>query len=198
MKKRRNGTGSVVFLGKGRYKPYAARLVVGKDIEGKPIYLDIDTFETELDALVCLENYRKAPTPLKIKNARYERIKFFPQCPFPLIPVENINEDIVKEFKKDSYTFKSLFEEFKKVKLPNEEEIKIEKETHIKPKGKYSYNYSRGMISAYHNSVSLYDKPYKELRTSDFQSCIKERNKNRRAGALRFFPSLTLCAAVFL
>ena len=37
MKKRRNGTGSVVYLGKGRYKPYAARLVVGRDIKGKPI-----------------------------------------------------------------------------------------------------------------------------------------------------------------
>lgn len=177
MKKRRNGTGSVVYLGKGRYKPYAARLVVGRDIEGKPIYLDIDTFETELDALVCLENYRKKPTPLKIKKTRYERIKFFPQCPFPLVPVENINIDIVKKFKKDSYTFKSLFKEFEKVKLPNDEEIKVEKETHTKPKGKYSYNYSRGMISAYHNSVSLYDKPYKELRTSDFQNCITEGGK---------------------
>ena len=28
--RRRNGTGTVVFLGKGRYKPYAARLLVGK------------------------------------------------------------------------------------------------------------------------------------------------------------------------
>ena len=177
MKKRRNGTGSVVYLGKGRYNPYAARLVVGRDIEGKPIYLDIDTFETELDALVCLENYRKNPTPLKIKKTRYERISFFPPSPFPLVPVENINVDIIKELKKDSYTFKSLFEEFEKVKLPNEEEIKIEKETHKKPQGKYAYNYSRGMISAYHNSSSLYDKPYKELRTSDFQNCISESGK---------------------
>ena len=29
--RRRNGTGTVVFLGKGRYKPYAPRLLVGKD-----------------------------------------------------------------------------------------------------------------------------------------------------------------------
>lgn len=177
MKKRRNGTGSVVYLGKGRYKPYAARLVVGRDVEGKPIYLDIDTFETELDALVCLENYRKTPTPLKIKKARYERIAFFPLHPFSLVPVENINTDMVKELKKDSYTFKSLFEEFEKVKLPNAEEIKIEQETHKKPEGKYAYNYSRGMITAYHNSTSLYDKPYKELRTSDFQNCISECGK---------------------
>ena len=39
--RRRNGTGTVVFLGKGRYKPYAPRLLVGKDESGKPIYFDI-------------------------------------------------------------------------------------------------------------------------------------------------------------
>lgn len=177
MKKRRNGTGSVVYLGKGRYKPYAARLVVGRDIKGKPIYLDIDTFETELDALVCLENYRKNPTPLKIKKTRYDRIAFFPLQPFSLVPVENINTDTVKKMKKDSYTFKTLFEEFQKVKLPNEEEIKIEKKTHKKPEGKYAYNYSRGMLTAYHNSLQLYDKSYKELRTSDFQNCILQCEK---------------------
>lgn len=177
MKKRRNGTGSVIYLGKGRYKPYSARIVVGRDINGKPIYLDIDTFENELDALVCLENYRKNPVPLKIKKAKYERIVTFPKQPFPLVPVENINIDIIKELKKDTYTFKSLFEEFKKVKLPNSEEIKIEKETHKKPEGKYAYNYSRSMITAYRNSTSLYDKPYKELKTSDFQNCISESNK---------------------
>ena len=178
MKKRKNGTGSVVYLGKGRYKPYAARLVVGRDASGRPIYLDIDTFETELDALVCLENYRKNPTPLKIKRSRYKRIAIFPTHPFPLVPVENVNIDIIKELKKDTYTFKTLFEEFEKVKLPNPQEIKIEKETHKKPEGKYAYNYSRGLITAYHNSTSLYDKPYKELRTSDFQNCISESRKN--------------------
>ena len=63
--RRRNGTGTVVFLGKGRYKPYAPRLLIGKDESGKPIYFDIDTFEAELDALVCLENWNKNPYPLK-------------------------------------------------------------------------------------------------------------------------------------
>ena len=44
MKKRANGTGTVAFLGKGRQKPYAARILIGKDLYGKPLYYDIDTF----------------------------------------------------------------------------------------------------------------------------------------------------------
>ena len=66
MKKRANGTGTVAFLGKGRQKPYAARILIGKDLYGKPLYYDIDTFEEQLDALVCLEIYHKNPIPLKI------------------------------------------------------------------------------------------------------------------------------------
>ena len=67
-KKRKNGMGSVVYLGKGRYQPWAARITVGKDMNGLPIYYDIDTFENELDALVFLENYHKNPTSLYIKE----------------------------------------------------------------------------------------------------------------------------------
>lgn len=32
IKKRKNGTGSVIFLGQGRYEPYAARITVGKKV----------------------------------------------------------------------------------------------------------------------------------------------------------------------
>ena len=177
MKKRRNGTGSVVYLGKGRYKPYASRLVVGRDIEGKPIYLDIDTFETELDALVCLENYHKNPTPLKIKKKRYDRIAFFPAHSFPLVPVENVKTEIERKDKRN-YTFKQVFEEMEKNLFPTQEEIKLELEKHIKPSnGKYAYHNSRNMITAYHNSKELYDKIYRELKTSDFQNFLNNSNK---------------------
>ncbi len=37
-KKRPNGMGTVAFLGSNRYKPYAARILIGKDINGLPIY----------------------------------------------------------------------------------------------------------------------------------------------------------------
>ena len=59
LKKRPNGKGSAVCLGDNRYKPWTARITIGKDIKGNPIYYDIDTFETQLDTLVCLENYHK-------------------------------------------------------------------------------------------------------------------------------------------
>lgn len=184
--RRRNGTGTVVFLGKGRYKPYAARLLVGKDTNGKPIYHDIDTFETDLDALVCLENWNKNPLPLKINQEKYARIIIFTcfprtDTPYPLVPVESKKSTIHRK-DKTHYTFKQVFEEMEKVKFPNKEEIKKELEEHIKPgDGKYAYHNSRNMLTAYHNSKGLYDRIYRELRTSDFQDYIKESKKTPSA-----------------
>jgi len=133
--RRANGKGTAICLGKGRSKPWAARILIGKDINGKPIYFDINTFESQLDALVCLENYHKELTPLKIKKEKYDRIAFFSQTPYPLVPVENINS-VIKRTNKTNYTFKQLFEEMKKVKFPTKEEIKLELEQHIKPERK--------------------------------------------------------------
>nr|DAM85415.1 MAG TPA: Integrase [Caudoviricetes sp.] len=183
--RRRNGTGTVVFLGKGRYKPYAPRLLVGKDEAGKPIYFDIDTFEAELDALVCLENWNKNPYPLKIDRAKYDRITIF-TCfpgtdnPYPLVPVDSKKSSIHRK-DKTHYTFKQVFEEMQKALFPDEEEIKKELEEHIKPENKYAYHNSRNMLTAYHNSVGLYDIIYRELRTSDFQKYMKESGKTPSA-----------------
>jgi len=183
--RRRNGTGTVVFLGKGRYKPYAPRLLVGKDESGKPIYFDIDTFEAELDALVCLENWNKKPYPLKIDRTRYDRITIF-TCfpgtdnPYPLVPVDSKKSSIHRK-DKTHYTFKQVFEEMQKALFPDEEEIKKELEEHIKPENKYAYHNSRNMLTAYHNSVGLYDIIYRELRTSDFQKYMKESGKTPSA-----------------
>lgn len=168
-KKRRNCSGSAVYLGKGRNKPYAARISIGKDRKGKTIYYDINTFEEKLEALVCLENYHKEPSSLYIKEDKYNKIHTFPKNPYPLVPVKNPSQIIEEKVKKDTYTFKQLFDEFKKIKLPTTKEAKLEKEKHIKPKGKFAYHYARGMISAFHNSKLLYDKVYKNLKTSDFQ-----------------------------
>lgn len=178
MKKRANGKGSVIYLGDNRNKPYAARISIGKDSEGRTIYYDIDTFETELETLVCLENYHKEPYSLYIKEDKYSRIVTFPKNPYPIVPVQNPTKNIVEKVKKDNYTFKQLFKEFKKAKIPTAEEAKLEKERHIKPKGKFAYHYSRGMITAYNNSKELYDKVYKDLKTSDFQQFLNNCGKN--------------------
>ncbi|MCI8396192.1 MAG: tyrosine-type recombinase/integrase [Clostridia bacterium] len=169
--KRQNGTGSVVFLGSYRYKPYAARILIGKDINGRAIYYDIDTFKTELEAIVCLENYHKNPTPLQVYENKYNRIVSFPQRPYPLVPVSSINADIHRKDKRN-YTFKQVFEEMKESLFPTKEEIKLEKEYHIKAEGKFGRKNASNLTIAFNQSKILYNKIFRELRTSDFKTCI--------------------------
>lgn len=178
MKKRANGKGSAVYLGDNRYKPWAARIVIGKNINGVPIYYDIDTFETQLAAWVCLENYHKQPHPLYIKEDKYKKIVTFPPVPYPLVPVENPHNDLVEKVKKDNYTFKQLYEKFKETKMLTDEEARLEKIHHIRPKNKpFGRHYCRSMVTAYHNSKDLYDKVYKDLRTSDFMDHLSNSGK---------------------
>lgn len=181
--RRENGSGTVVFLGKGRYKPWVARLEAGKDENAKPIWLDIDTFENKLDALVCLENWLKNPYPLKILKTKYDRIIIFTcfpktTTPYPLVPVENKKSMIHRKDKKH-YTFKQVFEEMREALFPTAEERKKEREFHIKPGGgKYALHNSNNMITAFNNSVGLHDKIYSELVTSDFRDYIFNSGKN--------------------
>lgn len=178
-KKRANGKGSAVYLGNNREKPWGARITIGKDINGNSIRYFIDTFHTELDALVCLENYHKNPFPLYIQENKYNKIITFPKKPYPLISVIDPNQEIIEKVKKDNYTFKQLFEEFEKNKMLTKEEQQIEKTYHIRPKNKpFGRNYCRGLITAYHNSISLYDRVYKDLRASDFMEHLKKSGKS--------------------
>ncbi len=177
-KKRKNGTGSVVYLGKGRYKPYAARIVIGKDENGVSIYHDIETFETELDALVFLETYHKNPYSLYIKENKYNRIVTFSNFSYPLVSVQNPKNSFAEKVKKENYTFKQVYEKFKEIKMLTKEEGELERIYHIRPKNKsFGYHYCRGMITAFNNSTMLHDKVYKDLRASDFNKTLKESKK---------------------
>lgn len=178
MKKRANGKGSAIYLGDNRDKPWGARITIGKDVNGTAIRYFIDTFKTELEALVCLENYHNNPTPLYIKEDKYNRIVTFPKVPYPLVSVVNPQKEIVENVRKDNYTFKELFNKFKEAKMLTKEEEQMEKKYHIRPKNKpFSRNYCRGMITAFHNSKELYDRVYKDLRASDFNKHLKESKK---------------------
>lgn len=169
-KKRANGKGSAIYLGKNREKPWGARITIGKDVNGTAIRYFIDFFESELDALVYLENYHKEPYSLYIKEEIYNRIITFPKNPYPLVPVKNPKtNDRLEKIKKDTYTFKQVFDEFKEMKLPTETEKRLEKERHIKPKGKLALKCANSLMTAYRNSAPLHDRVYKELKTSDFQ-----------------------------
>ena len=105
IKKRANGKGSAIYLGGNRNKPWGARITIGKDINGVAIRYFINTFKTELEALVCLENYHKQPYPIYIKEDIYNRIVTFPKVPYPLVAVQNPKKEIIEKVKKDNYTF---------------------------------------------------------------------------------------------
>ena len=177
-KRRGNGLGCAVYLGDNRQKPWSARISIGKDENGKYIYHHINSFHTELEALVCLENYHKDPYPIYIKNDKYNRIATFPQKPYPIVPVANPHNEVIEKIKKDTYTFRQLWEDFEKVKIPTKEEQRYCKLNHVKINGKYGFFYARGMINSYHTCKPLYDKVYKDLRTSDFMNFLNECGKN--------------------
>lgn len=176
--KRLNGTGTAIEIKDCRRKPWIARILIGKDINGKAIYYDIATFESKFKALVCLENYHENPHPLEIEENKYNRIVTFPKKPYPLVSVANPKKNLIEKTKKDNYTFKQIYEEFKEMKLPNKEERNLEKKHHIKPKNKLALNTAKTMITAFNNSTALYDKVYRELRTSDFQKTLNDCEKS--------------------
>lgn len=195
LKRRANKKGTVVYLGNGRSKPYAARISVGKDIDGKIIYYDINTFETQIDALVCLENWIREPYPLKITKKKYDRITMFTcfpntNTPYPLVPVENKTSSIHRKNKK-YYTFRQVFEEMKANLFPSKKEMQIEKEKHIKPgNGKYALHNSLNMINSYNHSQIFYDKIYGELRTSDFQTFLKGKTSSSAKQFIKLFKNM--------
>ena len=128
--------------------------------------------------MVCLENYHKNPTPLYVKEDKYNRIITFPKIPYPLVSVKNPKKEIIDKVKKENYTFKQLFEKFAEAKMLTKEEIQMEKKYHIRPKNKpFGQHYCHGMTTAFHNSKSLYDKVYKDLRASDFNKHLKDSKK---------------------
>lgn len=180
--KRGNQKGTIEILKGNRIKRYATKITIGKDEKGTSIRQIIGIFENYVDALVFLENYHKNPTPIYIKEKKYNRIVTFPANPYPLIPVKNRNDIIVEKLKKDNITFKQLFEKFKDVKMLTKEEQQLEKKYHIRPKNKpFGRHYCRGLITAFHNSTSLYNKVYKDLRASDFMELLTKSNKGTDA-----------------
>lgn len=176
--RRANGKGSAIFLSGNRAKPWGARISIGKDKNDKIISHFINFFETELRALVCLENYNDDPYPLYIKEDKYKKIVTFPRKPYPLVSVANPNNKLIDQTKLDTHIFKQVFEDFKLVKFPNKQERKLENEYHIKGKGKIATNTSKTMITAFNSSPDLHDRIYRELRTADFRRMINSCDKS--------------------
>lgn len=157
--KRANGTGTIVYLGKNRRRPYCVRIVTGWTDKGKPIYKLLTDkngekyFATRLEAENVLNNYNK--------NKKY------------------INLD------KQDYTFKQVYEEYSNKYFPTPEEVKTEKETHQKAKGKLGVSNANNLKSAYNKCSDLYDKVYKSIKKCDFEEII-----NKTVGSQTVIQSL--------
>ena len=180
MERREKNTGFVVFVKDGRKKPYIARISIGYDKEENLIKHDLGSFEKELQALVCLENYHTNPHPIEIKESKYNQIVIFSKKPYPLVPVTNPKENLEEKTKKDNYTYSQLYAKFKEFKMLTTEESKIEKKYKIRPTDKpFSRTYCNGFRTAFNNSKKLHDRIWKELRPSDFIKHLKECGKSK-------------------
>ena len=69
-----NGFGGVVYLGKNRRKPYAARVTVGWSESKRQIFKYIGYFENKMDALAALIEYNKNPYDLAARKLTFAEI----------------------------------------------------------------------------------------------------------------------------
>ena len=69
-----NGYGSVVKLGKGRRKPYAARVTTSWTDDGKQIKKYIGTFQTRAEALNALANYNQNPFDMDLRKLTFAEV----------------------------------------------------------------------------------------------------------------------------
>ena len=161
--------GTKVFVKDGRKKPWLARLNLGYDSNGYPITHILDSFEDELDCILCLRQYSNSPYDIYIDKNKYHKITTFVDLPSKVLIKENykVEENILI-----NYTFKEVYEEYSKLYFPTEDEILLEKKTHTKTQGKLSADTMYVRKAAFKKSKSLYDIPYKNLRTLDFQQVI--------------------------
>lgn len=161
--------GTKVFVKDGRKKPWLARLNLGYDSNGYPITHILDSFEDELDCILCLRQYSNSPYDIYIDKTKYNKITTFVDLPSKVLIKENYK---VEENLLINYTFKEVYEEYSKLYFPTENEILLEKKNHTKTQGKLSADTMYVRKAAFKKSKSLYDIPYKNLRTLDFQQVI--------------------------
>ncbi len=145
--KRANGTGTIVYWGKNRRRPFSARIVKDWNADtGNAIYQYLTNskgekyFKERLEAEEILLNYNKTK--------------------------DNLDID------KSNYTFKDVYEEYSLKHFPTKEEMELERTTHQKTKGKLGASVTSNLKGAYKRCESLYDKLYKSLKKSDFEEII--------------------------
>ena len=98
--RRINGKGTAVFVGADRKNCWIARITIGQDELGRQVRHNLGSFPTKLDALIFLEQYHKNPTPIYISEKKYNKIVYFSNMVYPLIPVQNPKAEKQKHIQK--------------------------------------------------------------------------------------------------
>lgn len=103
-----------------------------------------------------------------VKKQVYDKIDVF-----STLPVKLFVSDVKRKYEDVStYTFKQVYEEWKKVYFPTKEEIEEEKRTHRRTHGKFSVANKGNLASAFSNCKILHDRIYRDLTDLDFQEVI--------------------------
>lgn len=159
--------GSVIHLKGNRLCPWVARLTLGYNVNGYPVYHFLGSFEEEIDAHLALRDYNNNPYELFVTAKQYNSIIQFSKIPSKLT-IKSKKEIIDKT----NYTFKQVWEGFEKTYIPNKEQRKRMREEHIKIKGKLGLSNSMGLIAASKKFELLWNERYSSLKKDDFQDII--------------------------
>lgn len=182
MKKRKYKYGSVIKLSGNRLNPYGARLTIGYNENGYPVYYFLGFFDEELDAHICLRDYNNTPYDIYVKEEIYNKVIKFIELPSKIL-IKNNNIDLTD---RTNYTFKQVYEEYAKLNFPTKDEIALERETHMKAKGKFTSDTMYVRKSAFKQAETLHNIPYVNLRTVDFQQVINCATSPKKAKRLRY------------
>lgn len=182
MKKRKYKYGSVIKLSGNRLNPYGARITIGYNVNGYPVYYFLGFFEEELDAHICLRDYNNTPYNIYVKEEIYNKVIKFIELPSKIL-IKNNNIDLTD---RTNYTFKQVYEEYAKRNFPTKDEIALERETHMKAKGKFTSDTMYVRKSAFKQAETLHNIPYVNLRTVDFQQVINCATSPKKAKRLRY------------
>lgn len=158
--------GSIIELKGKRLKGFAARITIGYNEKGYPIYHFLGTFEEELDTHLCLRDYNNKPFDIYVSEEKYKKIVKFAKLP------SSVLIKATDEIDRSGYTFKEVYEEWKAIYFPTAQEIEIEKKTHKKTKGKLSKSNVGNLAAAFNNSKELHNRVYSSLKKLDFQKII--------------------------
>lgn len=161
--------GSVVHLKGRRLASWGARITLGYNINGYPVYYFLGYYEEEIDAHLCLRNYNNNPYEIFIDFEKYNKILQFSKLPSKVI-IKSKNEIVDKT----NYTFKQVYDGFEKLYIPTKEERNKMRKEHIKIKGKLGFSNSMGLMAANKKFEKLWNERYSSLRKSDFQNIINK------------------------